>query len=86
MILEQLSITKNRSYDAQPDGFKGRVKFTNAQGTVELELNHEVSTKILAVVADAVVESAKDIAHNLSANVFTQLALPKNDRSSLIEG
>jgi hypothetical protein len=75
MILSTLTITKNQNYEANPDGYKGRLSFQNAYGTVELALNAETSAKILAVVAESVVESARDIATNLTAACLTVPAL-----------
>lgn len=75
MILSTLTITKNQNYEANPDGYKGRLAFQNQYGTVELALNAETSAKILAVVAESVVESAKDIATNLTAACVTVPAL-----------
>lgn len=75
MILEQLDITKNSSYHANPDGYTGRLRFKNAYGHVELALNGETSARILAVVAGSIVESAKDIATNLTAACVTVPAI-----------
>lgn len=75
MILEDLQIHKNQSYDANPNGYTGRIKFKGQYGTIELALNHELSTKILAIVGANAVESAKELAHNLSADVFSVPAL-----------
>jgi hypothetical protein len=66
MILEELTIRKNKAWEANPNGYTGMVRFKNAQGAVELALNHETSRRILAVVADTVVESSREIAANLT--------------------
>ena len=77
MILESLTITKNQSYEANPDGYRGYLRFRNTYGAIELTLNEETSAKILTVVGASAVESAKLIAGQLSSSVFAQTALPK---------
>lgn len=74
MILEGLEISMRNTWEGPP-GYRGRIKFKNERGTVEIALNDETSRKLLAVVAEQAVESARDIANNLAADVFTHPAL-----------
>lgn len=75
MILEQLTITKNNSYDPIPTGYKGQIRIKGKYGAIELSLNHELSAKILAIIGNNAVDSAKELAENLSADVFTVPAI-----------
>lgn len=75
MIVERLEITKNMRYEANPNGYKGRIRFSGEHGEIELALSHELSTKILAIVGQNAVDFAKDLATNLAADVFTAPAL-----------
>tara|TARA_R110000868_G_scaffold148418_3_gene370368 strand:- start:950 stop:1189 length:240 start_codon:yes stop_codon:yes gene_type:complete len=72
MVLESLSINRRQTWEAGFGAYRGQIKFVNERGSVELTLDDETSRKLLAVVADATVESAKNIATNLTAEVFTQ--------------
>lgn len=83
MILEYLSITKNSNYDPNPNGYKGSISFKGAFGKIELALNHELSTQILALVGNNAVDSAKQLAQNLSADVFTVPALESKSATDL---
>lgn len=75
MILEQLTITKNSSYSPNPDGFSGQLRFKSQYGAIELQLTPDLSAKILAVVGANAVEASKQIAQNLSADVFSVPAI-----------
>lgn len=77
MILDSLTIRRNQSYDTNPAGYTGSLRLQNRYGAIELALNEQVSAKILAVIGDSAVESAKDIAQQLSATVFSQPVPPR---------
>lgn len=83
MILEYLTITKNSSYDPNPNGYKGSIKLKGTYGTIELALNHDLSTQILAIVGNNAVDSARQIAQNLTADVFTVPALESKKATDL---
>lgn len=83
MILDQLSITKNTTYDPNPSGYKGHIRFRGAYGAIELALNHELSAQILAIVGNNAVDSAKQLAQNLSTDVFTVPALESKSATDL---
>lgn len=74
MILQRLEITRGTGYSWDKDqSLRGKISFKGKQGTVDLDLNEEMATKLLAIVADGIVEAASDIAHNLTAEVITQV-------------
>lgn len=79
MLLNELRITKRPSWEVKGIQYKGAIKYEGAHGTIELHLNHETSLKILAVVADAMVASSKELATDLTRDVIDslpQLAAP----------
>jgi hypothetical protein len=63
MKLESLSI-QNHSWE-KPAPYRGSLKFSNDTGEVTLKLSDSTSRKILAVVAEEIVNSAKDLADTL---------------------
>lgn len=69
MQLERLAISRE-TYGVNKGRYTGAVEFTNQSGKVELNLNHEVSLKILGVVSERLVESAKEIANKLSVEAI----------------
>ena len=75
MILENLVIARRNSWENGIGDFRGTLRIKGANGTIELAVDDEVSKRILAVVADSLVIAAKDIAQNLTAEVFTQPSL-----------
>lgn len=78
MILNDLHIYRNAWETNQP--LKGTLKFKGTHGNVELILDESLSKKILAIVADAVVASGKEIANNLTAEIIdANRALPAPD-------
>lgn len=75
MILEDLHIYRHSWEQNQP--IRGTLKFKGYHGNVELILDETLSKRILAVVADAVVASGKEIANNLTAEIIdANRALP----------
>jgi hypothetical protein len=75
MILTQLSIYKNESYQPNPDGYRGTLSFKNQYGDITLQLTPELSAKILALVGENAIEATRAVANNLTAAVFSQPAL-----------
>jgi hypothetical protein len=72
MILERLSITKKYSYKkTEPLTYEGAIKYANERGEISITLNDETSRKVLAVIADQLVETSKQVAKNLTADVIT---------------
>ena len=70
MQLESLQI--NRMGWGKNEGMlEGHIVFKNRNGEVKLLLNDEVSNRLLAIVAEGVVESSKMIANDLPAAVIT---------------
>ena len=70
MKLDCLEIRGPRSWDPQDAGYRGTIKFTGESGSVELKLGKDISEKLLAVVADLVVEAGKSVARDLTAETI----------------
>ena len=68
MRLEALEISVEPSYSDNAGKYKGRVKFSNKGGDITLNLNETLSNRILEVVAEELVLTAKEVATNLTAN------------------
>lgn len=66
MKLKSLYI--RRSYDG--DKLNGEIEFLNQYGEIKLTLDEATNNKLLAVVADSLVDSARTIAADLTANVI----------------
>ena len=70
MKLDCLEIRGPRSWDPKDAGYRGTIKFTGESGSVELKLGKDISEKLLAVVADLVVEAGKSVARDLTAETI----------------
>jgi len=71
MKLESLHINGPRSWDPPGAGCSGTIKFTTDSGAVELKLGRDTSDRLLAVVADLVVEAGKAVARDLTSETIT---------------
>ena len=71
MPLEDLRITEIEWGDRMGQ-YEARIKFSSEHGSVEAQLSPEHVSKVLNVVADALVNSARDVANNLTAEIITQ--------------
>ncbi len=69
MILEQLTITRS-TYGPDKGRMSGRVKFSSAAGTVELQLGEEVSRAIVRICAEGIVQASKQVADQMAADVI----------------
>lgn len=70
MILDELRISKRHSWENNPMEYRGVIKYEGERGTIEINLNHATSMRLLAVVADSMVESSKELANNLTRDVI----------------
>lgn len=75
MILEALRIDRGyiSAYDRANGTISpltGEVTFAGSNGKVQLALNEETSKKILAVVAEQLVESSKELAEKMTAEII----------------
>jgi hypothetical protein len=75
MILKSLVIQRANNWDEKCTGaLVGSIKFKNDSGAIELTLSEEMAQRILAIVADGVVESAKEVATKLTAALLVHSA------------
>jgi hypothetical protein len=75
IILKNLSISRVE-YGADKDQLRGRITFVGGAGEVTLNLNEDLSGKVVALCADGIVNAGKAVAEQLMAATLTQTALP----------
>ena len=71
MKLASLVIRAPHSWEDKDVGYHGEIKFTSQSGEVTLKLGNDTSNRLLAVVADLVVEAGKSVAIELTAETIT---------------
>jgi hypothetical protein len=71
MILDTLRISVIPSYFPGAGNYEGEIIYQSKKGRIQLNLTHDQVARILPVVADALVESSKEVAYNLTASVIT---------------
>jgi hypothetical protein len=69
MQLERLAITRE-TWGVNKGQFTGAIEFSNQSGKIQLNLNHETGQKLLAVVAECLVDTAKEVATQLTTEVI----------------
>ena len=69
MVLEQLRISRNH-YGPDKGEFVGSIEFKNKLGRVEMKLSPEQCQKLFLVVADGIVDTAKEAANELTVSVI----------------
>jgi hypothetical protein len=81
MILQQLTISQVYKYKKdEPLRYKGAIKYAGDYGEVSVTLNDETSRRVLAVIADQLVETSREIAQDLTAEIID------TDRALLTSG
>ena len=75
MQLSRMSISF-QDYGVNKNRYTGEAYFKNESGGVQIVLTPDVSDKILAIVAEAVVSNAKEVANELTAATLTQVSGP----------
>lgn len=74
IVLKSLTIRDINYYSytqSGPVAYTGELEFRNGTGEVKLRLNEDLSKKILAVVGANMVESTKELARSLTADVIS---------------
>lgn len=66
--MELKSLTLQRWDKARP--VQGTIEFFNGEGEIKITLKPEHINKVIAVVADALVESSKAVAEDLTAAIL----------------
>lgn len=74
MKMTYLMIQEMRSYAPgyKPGSYVGEITYEHQTGSVKLNLTPELSTKILAIVAEDLTAASKEVALNLTSAVITQ--------------
>jgi hypothetical protein len=75
IVLKSLTIRDSNYYSyssgSGPVAYTGELEFRNGTGEVKLRLNEDLSKKILAVVGESMIESTRDLARSLTADVIS---------------
>jgi hypothetical protein len=66
MILEMLHIEIEPSYSDNAGKYKGRIKFANKGGDITMQLNASLCNAMLAIVADELVSTSRELATKLT--------------------
>ena len=70
LTLQKLNIHQSYRWKKdEPLKYEGEIKYSGDHGDVSIHLNHETSLKVLAVVADQLVESSKELAQDLTREI-----------------
>lgn len=70
MLVKQIYI--HRGYDKK---LTGSIEFINARGEIKLNLSDEAARNIVAACADALVQSSKETADLMKADVFEAITM-----------
>jgi len=65
MILQHLNLNRIE-YGVDKGKLSGHVKFLGEHGSIEVRVSHEQATRFLEIFADALVETSKELANNLT--------------------
>jgi hypothetical protein len=74
MKLQNLRISEIPSYMLEAGNYEGEITYANEKGKIQLNLSSEQVARILPILADALIESSKEVANNLTAAVIEQSA------------
>jgi hypothetical protein len=68
-------------YGPNKGRYTGNMHFAGEYGGVEIVLSPDMSDAVLKICAEALVQNAKDVAQNLTAQLITQSGLQIEDKS-----
>jgi hypothetical protein len=72
MILKSLTIHRKNPWSDNCDSpLVGEVEFKNEDGKIQINLSEAAAQKVLALVAEGLVEAAQEVATRLTAAVLT---------------
>jgi hypothetical protein len=66
----------DQSYGSKEDGLKGKVTITGENGEIELKIGYEACQRVLAVIAEGMVEETKRVADLMSAEIIEHCGAP----------
>lgn len=80
MILKKLYIERDE-WGPQKGMLNGKIEYVGQYGDIGITLNPEHCKDILAIVADALVKTSRDMAANLTADVVASAGARLEDKS-----
>lgn len=72
--IEEIFISKMPSYAKDAGKLKGHIRFSNSVGEIKVEINPAHCEKIISLMAEAMVDTAKEVAQMMTCEVIDQLA------------
>ena len=72
MKLKTLTIRRAASYEHHAGQMTGAVQFEGDTGSITLPLNESICSQIIALCATKMVESTKDLAENMTAEIIEE--------------
>lgn len=82
MKLESLYLSLDK-YGASQGQYTGQLTFASELGKVEIKLSPATSNKILKIVADEIVSSAREVAYDLTREVIEAVIAPREEKAKL---
>lgn len=75
MKLERIEIHSANKWD-EFQGYRGEITFDGPLGKVQLQTGDELSRRILQECAAEIVAASQQVAHELTASIIEQVAVP----------
>jgi hypothetical protein len=70
MELDSIKISRPWNYRDLVDPFQCKVKFTGETGEVQIDLRPEMTRKLIALLADELVEAAMEVSKMMTAEII----------------
>lgn len=78
MKLQSLQIEIEPSYSDNAGQYKGKIKFENQKGSVAIQLTSRLCDRLLEVVAEELIYTARKVATELTANCIDSVKQLEN--------
>lgn len=73
MILKQLIITRKEKWQDPVMPLQGKAEFAGPKGEITIPLNEVTSQRIVELVSQQLVDSAREVAQLIAADVYSQV-------------
>ena len=70
MELENLQISRCASYTDRPNDYEGSIKFKGVYGEVKINLDNQLSRRVLEICAEAMTQATRILATHLTAETL----------------
>lgn len=72
MKVEYIRIEEIPSYRPNAGAYEGQIKYRGEHGTIQIQLDAQLSHEVLKLVAESLTRATKELANDLTAAVFEQ--------------